>query len=144
MSCSSILQPKGAAPAFASFSICLCSLGSWITAELCRQAGSHRDLSLSLFPHALQLCSFGWAYPAPRNCSTCPGEGKEDPKRLWLPRAADAPLYQLELWLSWRNSHSSPEGRRGLIWSPEMHQSHPLIALGWLLGACRRILSQGS
>lgn len=115
MSCSSSLQPKGAAPAFASLSIWLSSLGSWSTAELCRQAGSHRDLSLPLFPCVLQLCSFGWAYPAPGMTE------KKTPKgcgcRGLLPwhRGAGAPLHQLELWLSWRNSHSSllPMSRRG-------------------------------
>lgn len=115
MSCSSSLQPKGAAPAFASLSLWLSSPGSWSTAELCRQAGSHRDLSLPLFPRVLQLCSFGWAYPAPGMTEKKTPKGRGCTGLLPWHRGAAAPLQQLELWLSWRNSRSSllPMSRRG-------------------------------
>lgn len=109
-------------------SSCLCQL---LHLDHCRalQAGRITQGSLPAFvPSCSAALSFWMGLSSPQELQHLPRGGREDPKRPWLHRAADAPLHQLELWLSWRNSHSSLEGRRGLTWSPEMHQSHPLTA----------------
>lgn len=104
-------------------SSCLCQL---LHLDHCRalQAGRITQGSLPAFvPSCSAAFSFWMGLSSPQELQHLPRGGKR-PQKAVAAQGCNAPLHQLELW----NSHSSLEGRRGLMWSPEMHRSHPLTA----------------